>query len=138
MARVGRQMHILIADNDPRVRSALRLLLKRKPELMVHASSDLGSLAAQVREFEPDLVLLDWEMPGRPAAALLLAMGALAVKPKVIVLSQRPESEQAALDAGADGFFSKTDPPERLLAALERAIDAENHTDEEVQAAVAD
>lgn len=124
-------MHILIADNDPRVRSALRLLLKRKPELMVHASSDLGSLAAQVREFEPDLVLLDWEMPGRPAAALLLAMGTLDAKPKVIVLSHRLESEKEALDAGADGFFSKSDPPERLLAALEWEIDSDSKIDED-------
>ena len=36
----------------------------------------------------------------------------------VIVLSARAEAYRAALDAGADDFVSKVDPPERLLAAI--------------------
>jgi DNA-binding NarL/FixJ family response regulator len=109
----------LVADNDVRVRSALQTLLKQEPEpIAIRESSDLGSLAIQVKEFQPDLVLLDWELPGRPAAALLFALHGLEVKPKVIVLSKRPESEQAALDAGADAFVSKGDPPDQLLAAF--------------------
>jgi CheY-like chemotaxis protein len=36
----------------------------------------------------------------------------------VIVLSGQPEAEQDALDAGADAFVSKADPPEQLLAAM--------------------
>jgi DNA-binding NarL/FixJ family response regulator len=36
----------------------------------------------------------------------------------VIALSSRPELRQATLDAGADGFVSKGDPPEELLIAI--------------------
>jgi DNA-binding NarL/FixJ family response regulator len=39
----------------------------------------------------------------------------------VIVLSGRPEARQAVLDAGADAFVSKVEPPERLLAAIAAA-----------------
>lgn len=109
---------ILVADHNDRVRAALRMLLQQDPEWVLSESSDVESMVEQIREFKPDLLLLDWEMPGRPAAALVLAMKGLDVTPKVIALSRRPESEAAALNAGADAFVPKTDPPERLLEAL--------------------
>ncbi len=107
---------ILVADNDARVRSALQTLLRQEPgQIQMRESADFDSLAAQVQEFKPDLVLLDWELPGRPAAALLLALHRLDYHPSVIVLSTRPELEQDARDIGADGFVCKGDSPERLL-----------------------
>ena len=110
---------ILVADNDARVRSALQTLLRQEPgQIQMRESADLNSLAAQVQEFKPDLVLLDWELPGRPAAALLLALHRLDYHPSVIVLSTRPELEQDARDVGADGFVCKGDSPEQLLHVL--------------------
>ena len=107
---------ILVADNDARVRSALQTLLRQEPgQIQMRESADFDSLAAEVQEFKPDLVLLDWELPGRPAAALLLALHRLDYHPRVIVLSTRPELEQGARDIGADGFVCKGDSPERLL-----------------------
>ena len=114
---------ILVADNDARVRSALRHLLKQEPgQLVIRDSADLGGLAAQVREFQPDLVLLDWELPGRPAAALLFALHGLERHPQVIVLSSRAEAEREALAMGADGFVSKGEPPERLLTIFRSLV----------------
>lgn len=115
--------HILLADNDPRVRSALHTLFKMEPgQITIRESADLGSLALQVREFRPDLVLLDWELPGRPAAALLFALHSLDYHPKIIVLSARAESEGAALAAGADAFVCKGDPPEHLLQSFRELV----------------
>jgi DNA-binding NarL/FixJ family response regulator len=109
----------LVADNDARVRSALQTLLKQEPgQILIRESADLGGLAMQVKEFKPDVVLLDWELPGRPAAALLFALHGLDYHPRVMVLSARSESEQEALDAGADAFVYKGDPPQRLLDSL--------------------
>ena len=109
----------MVADNDARVRSALQTLLRQEPgQIQMRESADLNSLAAQVQEFKPDLVLLDWELPGRPAAALLLALHRLDYHPSVIVLSTRPELEQDARDVGADGFVCKGDSPEQLLHVL--------------------
>ena len=128
-----RPTRILVADDDARVRSALQTLLSQEPEqLTILETADLNGLARQVSEFEPDLVLLDWELPGRPAAALLLALRGLTCHPKVIVLSARPESEQDALAAGADDFVSKSDPPERLLRSFRRlALEAREETSDE-------
>jgi two-component system response regulator DesR len=117
-------MRILVADNDARVRTALQTLLAQEPGLvMVRESSDLGSIAAQFKDFRPDVLLLDWELPGRPAAALLVAMGTCDVRSRIIVLSKRPESEDAALAAGADGFVSKSEPPERFLSVFRGLVD---------------
>ena len=118
----SREVRILVADNDARVRSALQTLLKQEPGLVIGECSDLESLVVQVKEFKPDLVLLDWELRGRPATALLFAARASNFRPKTIVLSGRPESEQAALAAGADAFVSKANPPERLLSTLRKLI----------------
>ena len=113
------QTRIYVADNDARVRSALQTLLRQEPgQIRVRESADLDSLATQVKEFRPDLVMIDWELPGRPAAALLLALHRLDYHPCVVVLSTRPELEQDARNVGADGFVCKGDSPERLLQVL--------------------
>ncbi|NIN96061.1 MAG: response regulator [Anaerolineae bacterium] len=115
----GTKMRIVVGDRDARVRSALRILLREESSvILVGESSDLPSLVAQVKELQPDLILLDWELSGRPAAALLLARAKLKYQPKVIVFSARSESEEEILAAGADAFVSKTDPPEALLSAF--------------------
>jgi nucleotide-binding universal stress UspA family protein len=129
-------MRVLIVDDQAAVRSALQRLLNEESLLdVVGEVVRAEELLAQAQATQPDLVLLDWELPGLLAANpsrsaprrptivqarrhLLDALHTLHFHPKVIVLSGRPEVRQAALDAGADAFVSKGDPPERLLAAL--------------------
>jgi DNA-binding NarL/FixJ family response regulator len=112
-------MRILVADDDRRVRSALEMLLRHEPGLtLIGQCTNLEGLLVQARKLEPDLVLLDWELPGRSAADLLSAFQQLGIRSRVIVLSASPESERVALMLGADAFVSKADPPDRLLSAL--------------------
>jgi DNA-binding NarL/FixJ family response regulator len=117
------QTRILVADSDARVRLALQTLLQQEPtRIAVRESADIAGLATQFTQFKPDLILLDWELPGRPAAALLFALHGLDYHPKVIVLSTRPESEIDALAIGADAFVCKGDPPERLLDSFRTLV----------------
>ncbi len=114
-------MRILLADDQPKVRFALRVLLKRHPEwIVVGESADVEELAAQLATTEPDAVILDWHLPGLHDLGSIQALRALLAKLCVIVLSGRPELRQAAIDAGADAFISKIDPPESLLVAITR------------------
>ncbi len=116
-------MRILVADGDVRVRSALHVLLLQEPGPVVVAECpDLDSLVEQLRAFEPHLVLLDWDLPGRPAPALLSGRRPLAAHVKLIVMGRRPEARQPALASGADDFVYKGDPPETLLAACRRML----------------
>jgi DNA-binding NarL/FixJ family response regulator len=112
-------MRILLADDQPRVRFALRVLLERQPGLKVVGEAiDAEDLLTQAEVTCPDLVLLGWELPGLRAANSLSALRKVGPNLFVIALSGRPEARRAALAAGADAFVSKTDLPERLLAAI--------------------
>jgi DNA-binding NarL/FixJ family response regulator len=112
-------MVILVADRQPKVRFALRVLLERQPGLeSIWEAVDAESLLAQLQVRCPDVVLLSWELPGLSAARTLADLRDLCPELGVIVLSGRPRAQKAALAAGADAFVSKTDPPERLLGAI--------------------
>ena len=132
-------MRVLVADHQASVRTALRRLLKEASWLLVVGEAvRAGDLLDQAIATQPDLVLLDWELPGfsvknystieplhqnrHARHHLLVILHSLHSHPRVIALSGRTEVRQAALDAGADMFVSKGDSPEQLLAAL-RTID---------------
>lgn len=113
-------MRILIADHQAATRMALRVLLQEEPGLMVVGeAADRKELVTQVAATRPDALLLDWELAGTAKAELMAALRALNGQLRVIVLSVRPELENAAMVAGADAFVSKGDPPRRLLAMLQ-------------------
>jgi len=112
-------MRILLADHRRKVRFALRALLEQQPGLeVVGEAVDAEDLLAEAEKDCPDLVLLDWELPG-PAADLLSALRGVCPDVLVIALSGRVTAREAAVAAGADAFVSKGDPPERLLAAID-------------------
>ncbi len=116
-------MQVLIADDEPRVRSALRLLLRQHPGIAVTGEADNVERALElaIRQ-RPDLVLLDWELSGRNGTSALQRLRAVRQGMVVIALSGRPEARRAALDAGADAFVSKGDPPEQLLLTLQATL----------------
>jgi DNA-binding NarL/FixJ family response regulator len=113
------RVRILIAEGRSRVRFALRTLLQQHDGLdVVGEAADAKRLVALVHANCPDLVLLDWDLPGMVAANLIATVHDLCPGLAVIALSGRPSRRQAALAAGADAFLSKMDPPERLLEMI--------------------
>ena len=112
-------MRILLADDQAQVLSALRLLLEQESAFVVVGETGRAQdLLCQAELSQPDLVLLDWELPGSLATNLLPALRARCVKVKVVALSGRPEARREALAAGIDAFVSKGDPPEYLLTVV--------------------
>jgi DNA-binding NarL/FixJ family response regulator len=112
-------MRVLLADDQLKVRLALKLLLEQESEVrVVGEAAEAQDLLAHVTADCPDLVLLDWGLPDMAGEELLAALREACPAVSVIVLSGQPEAEENALAAGADAFVSKTDPPERLLAAV--------------------
>jgi len=113
-------MRILIAENQPKVRFALRLLLEQQPEVeRVGEARDAEELIAQLKIFCPDLVLIAWELTGLQTVDALPLLRRACPEVVVIALSGRPEARQVCLTAGADSFVYKGDPPDRLLAAID-------------------
>ena len=111
-------MRVLIADDDPHVRSALRLLLENESYISIVGEAASGeALVDQVVATRSDVVLLDWDLPGLPAG-YLAALRAVCPGCRIIALSGRPEHGREARLAGVD-FASKGDTPECLLGLLQ-------------------
>ena len=94
----------------------MRVLLEQQPGWRVAGEAvDAQTLLDQVGCGCPDLVLVDGELPGMPAQELLAMIRLGCPSVRVILMSGRDELRQAAVQAGADLFAYKADPPERLL-----------------------
>ena len=126
-------MRILLADDQMKVRSALLLLLAQINGLqIVGEAADATSVLQTVAQKQPDLVLLDWELPGLLPEQLLRLLWYERPSLKIIAMSSRPEAEQAALTAGAHAFLSKSEPPDQVLAIIQSLLgkgNAENEAD---------
>ena len=123
-------MNILIADDNPEVRSALRLLLEldHLPANVVEVSK-MQDLLAYLNENCPALVLLDWELPGLERSDIRTLLQAGCPQMKLIALSSKYEAHQDALAAGVDAFVSKTEPPEQILSTLHSLIQFPKESD---------
>lgn len=114
---------ILLADDQETVRRALRLFLEQQaPYTIAGEAQDARSLVAAVQRSAPDVVLLDWELPGFEAAHLLPLTSGQGVPVRVIAMSSRPEAQAAARSAGVAGCVSKGKPAEALLATLNQVL----------------
>jgi DNA-binding NarL/FixJ family response regulator len=110
---------VLLADDDPHVRSAVRLLLEDEPGIsMVPDCATADGLVEQVASSRPDVVLVDWDLPGLRSGGVLPRLRAGAPSLRLVALSGRPEQRNEALRAGAVSFVSKVDAPESLLRVL--------------------
>ena len=110
----------LLADDNPDLRSALRLMLETRLNApLVLEAADHACLIEQCLAHHPECLLLDWELPGLDDGNGLAALRALLPDLKIIVTSARPEAAEAAMAARADAFISKTDPPSEILHAIQ-------------------
>ena len=104
------QVRVVIADDQPLVRSALRLILEGDPDVTVlgEAADGQGALDA-ARRLRPDIVLLDLHMPGRDGVWASERISELAPGVRVLVLTAFDTDRlvSAALRAGAVGFLLK-------------------------------
>jgi DNA-binding NarL/FixJ family response regulator len=112
-------LNIVIGDARSRVRFGLHVLLEEQPGWRVTGEAvDVQALLDRIHGGCPDLVLLDWELPGMPAGELLATIRLACLDLRVIFMSNKDELREAALRAGADLFAYKADPPEKLLRLI--------------------
>lgn len=114
-------IRVLIADDDPRLRASVRLLIDNEPDMTVAGlAADGGAAIAGVEEHRPDVVLMDVRMPvmnGIDATRALLSRDR---GPRVVVLTMFDLDQYVyeALRAGASGFMLKNAPPASLVHAV--------------------
>jgi DNA-binding NarL/FixJ family response regulator len=112
-------MKIVLATADHNLQLSLNLSLSEEPSVsIVGATSEAESLLALIKFTRPDIVVADWDLPGRPLAELLAEARTNGEKPKWIVLGPSTTAREPALRAGAAAFVVRGDPPEALLKAF--------------------
>ena len=112
-------MRVVVADRQASVRYALKvLLLRQKMMEIVGEAQNMASLMEQMLQREPDLILLDWELPGMKGLSSIAVLRDLNPKLTIIAMSGLPGVRREALAAGVNGFIQKTEPPDRLLDLL--------------------
>ena len=122
---------ILLADDQPLVRTGFRMILDAEPEMeVVGEASDGREAIDQVRTLSPDVVLMDIRMPeldGLEATRRILSSATNGDAPKILMLTTFDLDEYVyeALRAGASGFLLKDTPPEQLVGAIHVIADGE-------------
>ena len=113
-------MQLVVAGRQATTRRAVSMLVGTRLGLVVIGEAkDYEELMNLVMANQPDLILLDEDLPGVELGELIPTLRGLDFSPAVIVLNEKPEMEESALAAGADAFVYKGDHPKRLLIAVQ-------------------
>ncbi len=119
---VSARVRLLIVDDHPIVRKGIRLCLARHPQLEVVGEAGDGREALRrVRELQPDIVLMDIDMPEMSGLAAAEWMHRELPDVKVLILSMHSNTEYVLriIQSGARGFVLKEAPAEELVRAIE-------------------
>jgi two-component system, OmpR family, KDP operon response regulator KdpE len=113
---------VLVVDDEPQIRRVMRVILSGENYEVLEARSGEAALL-RFREFLPDLVLLDLNMPGISGLETCRSIRENSDVP-IIVLTVRHEEEEKveALDAGADDYVTKPFGKHELLARIRAAL----------------
>ena len=115
-------MKVLVVDDEPKIRRALRTSLEAHGyEVVTVGTGEEGVLG--VAEMAPDLVLLDLGLPDVDGAEVIGRIRAFSEVPIIVVSVREGQHDKvAALDAGADDFVTKPFGMEELLARSRAAL----------------
>jgi two-component system LytT family response regulator len=112
-------MRTLIVDDERLARAELRRMLSSHPGVtIVGEAANAAEAALMVASLDPDLLLLDVQMPGGSGFDLLASLDDA---PEVIFTTAFDQYALQAFEASALDYLMKPIEPQRLAAALERA-----------------
>jgi len=118
---MNKEIRIVIADDHPIFRRGLRTLIEADPLLKVVAEADDGQSAlARIQELQPDVVVLDIDMPPPDGLAIAhqLREQRLAVAAIFLTMHKDEALLNAALDAGAKGFVVKDGAANEIVGCI--------------------
>nr|WP_203568569.1 response regulator transcription factor [Aestuariimicrobium ganziense] len=114
-------IRLLLADDQAMVRGALGALLELESDMEVVAEVGTGTeVLSAAREHQPDVCLVDIQMPGMDGIQVAAQMKRALPKVAVLIVTtfNRPGYLRQALDAGAMGFVVKDSPASELARAV--------------------
>jgi two-component system response regulator DesR len=123
---------VLLAEDQSMVRGALAALLTLEGDFEIVAEADRGDVVvAKALETDPDVALLDIEMPGQDGLEAAAELHRRLPQCKILILTTfgRPGYLRRAMESGAVGFLVKDAPSAQLAVAIRRAVAGERVVD---------
>jgi NarL family two-component system response regulator LiaR len=121
MNMISQPIRILLVEDHAMVRKGIRLLLDETDGLSVIGEAADGFRAVeQVQRLEPDVILMDLEMPVMDGIQAIRRILAIRPKQRILVLSGYVEDARLlqAISAGAQGYVGKTTDTQELIQAI--------------------
>ncbi|MEL6578479.1 MAG: response regulator transcription factor [Cyanobacteria bacterium J06621_12] len=111
--------HILVVEDEAKLAQFIKMELEFEQYKVTHAPDGFTGLSS-AREIEPDLILLDWMLPGVSGPEICRRLRQTGSKVPIILLTAKDEVSDrvAGLDAGADDYVVKPFSIEELLARV--------------------
>ncbi len=111
--------HLLIVDDDERIRSLLQQFLVQN-DYLVSTAEDAEQARTLLSAIEFDLIILDVMMPGQDGISFTAELRTLQNKTPILLLTARGETEDRikGLEAGADDYLPKPFEPKELLLRI--------------------
>jgi two-component system response regulator DesR len=125
-------IRVLIAEDQGMVRGALKALLAMEGDIEIVAETDRADQVLPLAlQTEPDVALLDIEMPGGDGitAAGQLRKALPSCKTLILTTFGRPGFLRRAMESGASGFMLKDAPAQELALAIRRTMAGERVID---------
>jgi DNA-binding NarL/FixJ family response regulator len=116
-----RTLRIVVADDHPVVREGLVAMLETQPDFGIVGTASTGTEALTlVRSLDPDVLLLDLEMPELDGVGVLRQLASESFRTRVIVFTVFDTDERiiSAVEAGAAGYLLKGAPRADVFAAV--------------------
>ena len=119
---INRTIRILLVDDQKTIRYQLQRMLSNRADLKVVGTASDGQRAIALTEsLQPDVVLIDIEMPEMNGIEATSIIQQRFPNCKILILSSHQDSEyvQQIISVGADGYVLKTTPVEDLVTAIQ-------------------
>ncbi len=122
------RVRVLLVDDHAVVRAGYRMLLQSAQHIDVVAEADSGELACQrFVNTKPDVVIMDLSLPGMGGLETIRRIVSRDADARILVFSMHEDIAfvEHALQAGAQGYITKSSAPEILIEAVQRIAEGE-------------
>jgi two-component system phosphate regulon response regulator PhoB len=141
IAMSAKPIRVLIVDDEASIREMVRFTLS-KSDMSVQGAEDAREALAAISSSKPDIILMDWMMPGISGLELTrrLRRDSLTVDIPVIMLTAKitEDDKVAGLEAGCDDYVLKPFSPRELIARIHAVLRRSSPTDEQGRIAAGD
>jgi two-component system nitrate/nitrite response regulator NarL len=121
------QIRVVVVDDHPIYRRGLVALLEQGGLAVVGVAEGVEQAAAAVQASQPDAVLIDLYLADGSGIALVRRVTAIDPSIRTVILTVSHDADEmlAAIRAGADGFLTKDQAPERLVSVITGVVAGE-------------